>query len=134
MNEGIYCREAEYDAGSFGRGNDEKVVSPFGEKRVTVTAMGIAENSKGLVLAVASGVFIGASFILKKKGLKQAATHGTRAGLHPFYNLIFQFYLPLYACLILTVISASNEIDFTYRNWRLFLSTTAFLVGWHGYK
>lgn len=51
---------------------------------VIVTLMGIAENSKGLVLAVASGVFIGASFILKKKGLKQAATNGTRAGLHPF--------------------------------------------------
>jgi len=56
---------------------------------VTVTVMGIAENSKGLVLAVASGVFIGASFILKKKGLKQAATHGTRAGLHPFSNFNF---------------------------------------------
>ncbi|KAL2346056.1 hypothetical protein Fmac_000056 [Flemingia macrophylla] len=43
--------------------------------------MGIEENTKGLVLAVASGAFIGASFILKKKGLKQAATHGTRAGV-----------------------------------------------------
>jgi len=36
MKEGIGCREAEYDAGSFRRGNDEKVVSPFDEKRVGV--------------------------------------------------------------------------------------------------
>ncbi|KAF7841150.1 putative magnesium transporter NIPA6 [Senna tora] len=42
--------------------------------------MGVSENSKGLILAVVSSVFIGASFILKKKGLKRAGAHGTRAG------------------------------------------------------
>lgn len=42
--------------------------------------MGVSENSTGLILAVASSVFIGASFILKKKGLKLAGAHGTRAG------------------------------------------------------
>ncbi|XP_028765683.1 probable magnesium transporter NIPA6 [Neltuma alba] len=42
--------------------------------------MGVSQNSKGLILAVASSVFIGASFILKKKGLKRAGVHGTRAG------------------------------------------------------
>lgn len=42
--------------------------------------MGVSENSKGLILAVASSVFIGASFILKKKGLKRAGAYGTSAG------------------------------------------------------
>ena len=40
----------------------------------------VSDNEKGLVLAVASSVFIGSSFILKKKGLKRAAANGTRAG------------------------------------------------------
>ncbi|KAJ6937086.1 magnesium transporter NIPA6 isoform X2 [Populus alba x Populus x berolinensis] len=43
--------------------------------------MGVSENSRGLILAVASSVFIGASFILKKKGLKRAGANGTRAGM-----------------------------------------------------
>jgi hypothetical protein len=42
--------------------------------------MGVSENSRGLILAVASSAFIGASFILKKKGLKRAGANGTRAG------------------------------------------------------
>uniref|UniRef100_A0A7N0VGH6 Probable magnesium transporter n=1 Tax=Kalanchoe fedtschenkoi TaxID=63787 RepID=A0A7N0VGH6_KALFE len=41
-----------------------------------------AENLKGFVLAVSSSVFIGASFIIKKKGLKRAAVaSGVRAGV-----------------------------------------------------
>lgn len=39
-----------------------------------------SDNGKGLILAVASSVFIGSSFILKKKGLKRAGAIGTRAG------------------------------------------------------
>ncbi|XP_050239024.1 probable magnesium transporter NIPA2 isoform X1 [Quercus robur] len=43
--------------------------------------MGISsDNVHGLVLAVSSSVFIGTSFIIKKKGLKKAGTTGTRAG------------------------------------------------------
>lgn len=43
--------------------------------------MGTSDNEKGLILAVASSLFIGTSFILKKKGLKRAAaSSGTRAG------------------------------------------------------
>ncbi|XP_065637876.1 probable magnesium transporter NIPA2 isoform X1 [Quercus suber] len=43
--------------------------------------MGISsDNVHGLVLAVSSSVFIGSSFIIKKKGLKKAGTTGTRAG------------------------------------------------------
>uniref|UniRef100_A0A7N0TI42 Probable magnesium transporter n=1 Tax=Kalanchoe fedtschenkoi TaxID=63787 RepID=A0A7N0TI42_KALFE len=41
-----------------------------------------AENLKGIVLAVSSSVFIGGSFIIKKKGLKRAAVaSGVRAGV-----------------------------------------------------
>jgi hypothetical protein len=40
-----------------------------------------SDNIKGLVLALSSSLFIGASFIVKKKGLKKAASTGTRAGV-----------------------------------------------------
>jgi Magnesium transporter NIPA len=42
--------------------------------------MGVSNNVVGLLLAMVSGVFIGASFILKKKGLRRAGKSGTRAG------------------------------------------------------
>ena len=51
--------------------------------------MGLSDNSKGLILAVASSAFIGSSFILKKKGLKRAGASATRAGLPFFFLLIF---------------------------------------------
>ncbi|CAN1835264.1 Probable magnesium transporter NIPA2 [Linum perenne] len=46
------------------------------------------DNLHGLILAVSSSIFIGSSFIVKKKGLKKAADNGTRAGLFFFF---FQF-------------------------------------------
>ena len=39
------------------------------------------DNIKGLVLALSSSFFIGASFIVKKKGLKKAGASGIRAGI-----------------------------------------------------
>lgn len=39
-----------------------------------------SDNIKGLVLAISSSLFIGASFIVKKKGLKRAGASGLRAG------------------------------------------------------
>ncbi|CAE6129387.1 unnamed protein product [Arabidopsis arenosa] len=39
-----------------------------------------SDNVKGLVLALSSSLFIGASFIVKKKGLKKAGASGLRAG------------------------------------------------------
>ncbi|KAJ6965341.1 magnesium transporter NIPA2 [Populus alba x Populus x berolinensis] len=43
--------------------------------------MGISpDNVHGLVLAVSSSVFIGSSFIVKKKGLLKSGNNGTRAG------------------------------------------------------
>jgi len=40
-----------------------------------------SDNVKGLVLALSSSIFIGASFIVKKKGLKKAGASGVRAGI-----------------------------------------------------
>lgn len=40
-----------------------------------------SDNIKGLVLALSSSIFIGASFIVKKKGLKKAGASGVRAGV-----------------------------------------------------
>ncbi|KAL1362096.1 hypothetical protein HN51_010377 [Arachis hypogaea] len=50
--------------------------------------MGVSENSTGLALALGSSAFIGASFILKKKGLKRAAATGTRAGVGGYTYLL----------------------------------------------
>jgi hypothetical protein len=42
------------------------------------------DNVKGIVLALLSSGFIGASFIIKKKGLRRAAVaSGVRAGRSP---------------------------------------------------
>ena len=40
-----------------------------------------ADNITGLILAISSSFFIGASFIVKKKGLKKAGATGIRAGI-----------------------------------------------------
>lgn len=48
-----------------------------------------SDNIKGLVLALSSSLFIGASFIVKKKGLKKAGTTGTRAGMLLSLSLCF---------------------------------------------
>ncbi|KAI3712431.1 hypothetical protein L1987_70987 [Smallanthus sonchifolius] len=39
-----------------------------------------SDNIKGLILALSSSLFIGSSFIIKKKGLKKACVSGIRAG------------------------------------------------------
>lgn len=48
-----------------------------------------ADNIKGLVLALSSSFFIGASFIVKKKGLKKAGASGVRAGVGG-YSYLFE--------------------------------------------
>ncbi|THU62843.1 hypothetical protein C4D60_Mb01t09420 [Musa balbisiana] len=47
-----------------------------------------ADNLKGFLLAVASSAFIGASFIIKKKGLKRAGACGSRAGIGGYGYLL----------------------------------------------
>ncbi|XP_078161465.1 putative magnesium transporter NIPA6 isoform X2 [Carex rostrata] len=50
--------------------------------------MGVSNNVVGLSLAMVSGAFIGASFILKKKGLRRAGKSGTRAGVGGYTYLL----------------------------------------------
>lgn len=51
-----------------------------------------SDNVKGLLLALSSSAFIGASFIIKKKGLKKASESGVAAGKFIFsgFNYIFR--------------------------------------------
>lgn len=44
--------------------------------------MAVSDNTRGLILAMLSSLFIGTSFILKKKGLRRAAEAGLRAGMN----------------------------------------------------
>ncbi|KAF0895645.1 hypothetical protein E2562_013932 [Oryza meyeriana var. granulata] len=60
-----------------------------------------ADNIKGLVLALSSSLFIGASFIIKKKGLKKAASSsGLRAGVGGYSYL----YEPLWWVGMITMV------------------------------
>ncbi|KAB5512614.1 hypothetical protein DKX38_029642 [Salix brachista] len=59
------------------------------------------DNIKGLVLALSSSLFIGASFIVKKKGLKRAGPSGLRAGAGGYTYL----YEPLWWIGMITMIA-----------------------------
>ncbi|XP_068661612.1 probable magnesium transporter NIPA3 isoform X2 [Aristolochia californica] len=59
-----------------------------------------SDNIKGLVLALSSSCFIGASFIVKKKGLKKAGASGVRAGVGGYSYL----YEPLWWAGMITMI------------------------------
>ncbi|KAJ9561480.1 hypothetical protein OSB04_006640 [Centaurea solstitialis] len=59
-----------------------------------------SDNIKGLVLALSSSLFIGASFIVKKKGLKKAGVSGIRAGSGGYSYL----YEPLWWIGLITMI------------------------------
>ncbi|XP_050107726.1 probable magnesium transporter NIPA6 isoform X3 [Malus sylvestris] len=74
--------------------------------------MGVSENTKGLILAMASSAFIGASFILKKKGLKSAAAAGTRAGVGGYTYLLE----PLWWAGMITMIvgEVANFVAYVY--------------------
>ncbi|KAJ6829743.1 putative magnesium transporter NIPA1 isoform X1 [Iris pallida] len=62
--------------------------------------LGNADNVRGLALALSSSVFIGASFIIKKKGLKKAGSSGVRAGSGGYSYL----YEPLWWAGMITMI------------------------------
>ncbi|KAJ4964138.1 hypothetical protein NE237_024077 [Protea cynaroides] len=59
-----------------------------------------SDNIKGLILALSSSSFIGASFIIKKKGLKKAGASGVRAGAGGYSYL----YEPLWWTGMITMI------------------------------
>lgn len=71
-----------------------------------------ADNVKGLILAVGSSVFIGTSFILKKKGLRRAASKGTRAG-YGSYSYLLE---PLWWAGMVTMLigEAANFVAYIY--------------------
>ncbi|MBA0739144.1 hypothetical protein Gogos_012440, partial [Gossypium gossypioides] len=57
--------------------------------------MGLSDNLKGVILAVASSAFIGSSFILKKKGLKRGGASGIRAVIMgEIANFVAYIYAP----------------------------------------
>jgi len=59
-----------------------------------------SDNVTGLILALSSSIFIGASFIVKKKGLKKAGSVGVRAGVGGYTYL----YEPLWWAGMITMI------------------------------
>jgi magnesium transporter len=48
------------------------------------------DNVRGLTLAMSSSAFIGASFVIKKIGLKKAADNGVRAGFASSTSYLFR--------------------------------------------
>ena len=52
-----------------------------------------SDQAKGLALACSSAIFIGSSFIIKKKGLRAAGASGIRAGDADCSALSGQFYI-----------------------------------------
>ncbi|PKA60935.1 hypothetical protein AXF42_Ash006570 [Apostasia shenzhenica] len=75
--------------------------------------MGISvDNLRGLALALSSSVFIGSSFIVKKKGLKKAGATGVRAGSGGFSYL----YEPLWWIGMVTMIvgEAANFVAYAF--------------------
>ncbi|KAJ4802212.1 magnesium transporter NIPA (DUF803) [Rhynchospora pubera] len=70
-------------------------------RRWVVSYTGMStDNIKGLILALSSSIFIGASFIVKKKGLKKAGASGVRAGVGGYSYL----YEPLWWVGMITMI------------------------------
>ncbi|KAF9620771.1 hypothetical protein IFM89_014504 [Coptis chinensis] len=74
--------------------------------------MTVSDNTRGLILAVISSGFIGASFILKKLGLKRAGASGARAGVGGYTYLLE----PLWWAGMLTMIvgEAANFVAYVF--------------------
>lgn len=74
-----------------------------------------SDNIHGLILALSSSLFIGSSFIIKKKGLMKAGATGIRAGNFLFYltlNLIIYLFVLEYIICVYSIYSASVCLDF----------------------
>lgn len=71
--------------------------SPSGGGPPGSEAAHFSDNLKGFVLAVASSLFIGSSFIFKKKGLRRSGSCGSGAGefANPHPSLLLHY--PSYA-------------------------------------
>ena len=66
----------------------------------------LSDRTKGLLLAVSSSVFIGASFIVKKKGLRAAGATGIRAGEAQVVKQISTFQVHQFLLAALTLLQA----------------------------
>jgi hypothetical protein len=64
-----------------------------------------SDQMKGLFLAISSSIFIGSSFIVKKRGLRRAGSSGKRAGGHTYQTRTF---VTRQGCLPARDISAHN--------------------------
>ncbi|XP_042483908.1 probable magnesium transporter NIPA6 isoform X2 [Macadamia integrifolia] len=84
----------------------------FVSKHAEGAEMAISNNTRGLILGVLSSSFIGASFILKKKGLKRAGASGTRAGIGGYTYLLE----PLWWAGMVTMIigEAANSVAYVF--------------------
>jgi hypothetical protein len=71
-----------------------------------------SSNFKGCLLALVSSAFIGASFIIKKKGLKRAGASGARAGVGGYTYLVE----PLWWAGMITMIvgEAANFVAYVF--------------------
>lgn len=58
------------------------------QRLITIGTGLSTDNLSGCLLAIVSSAFIGASFIIKKKGLKRAGASGARAGLGGYTYLL----------------------------------------------
>ncbi|KAL8553029.1 hypothetical protein ACS0TY_001634 [Phlomoides rotata] len=74
--------------------------------------MAVSDNTRGLILAMVSSLFIGTSFILKKKGLRRAAEAGLRAGVGGYTYLL----QPLWWAGMITMIvgEVANFVAYIY--------------------
>lgn len=91
------------------------------------------DNLKGFILALLSSAFIGASFIIKKKGLRRAAAaSGVRAGknLYLLFVLYSQSYNVFSIWVLIFVRDRCHLLEFI-RCWGLLISPGASMVAWN---
>lgn len=69
------------DAALLNTSRHSRLGTPDGHLTTADSMGGFNDQVTGLVLAVSSSIFIGASFIIKKKGLQKAGSTGLRAGV-----------------------------------------------------
>lgn len=88
--------------------------------------MGISsDNLIGLVMALSSSIFIGSSFIIKKMGLRKAASNGKRAGsplmisFLPHFNFlsVIQNYQMTLEYIYIYISSATGGHSYLYEPW-----------------
>jgi len=104
-----------------------------------IIIMGISsDNVIGLCLALSSSIFIGSSFIIKKMGLKKAATNGNRAGFFSSssgslksLNFSYFFNILLFYCSWIWSATGGHSYLYEPRWWAGMTSSEWFSILWH---